>query len=105
MTDPDPIACTLGESDLRQRLDEISALGAESLLDHERTGEGHVLRFRNDKTTRRRLEKIVTAETKCCPFLDLEIDEQDPALLLTLAAPGDGRAIADELARAFSAKR
>jgi hypothetical protein len=103
VTDPEPIACTLGEGDLRRRLDEIAALGAESLLGHEETGEGHVLRFRSDESTRRRLEKIVTAEAECCPFLELEIDERDQALLLALAAPGDGRAVADELARAFSA--
>jgi hypothetical protein len=103
--EPTPIACRLGETDLRQRLDEIAALGAEGLLGHEETGEGHVLRFRNDESTRRRLKKIVTAEAKCCPFLELEIDERDRALLLALAAPADGRAVADELARVFLAKR
>ena len=105
MNDPDPIACTLGESDLRQRLDEIAALGAESLIGREETGEGCVLRFRNDESTRRRLEQIVAAEAECCSFLELEINERDQDLLLALAAPGDGRAVADELARAFSAKR
>jgi hypothetical protein len=105
VNDPDPIACMLGESDLRQRLDEIAALGGESLLGREETGEGYVLRFRNDESTRRRLGQIVTAEAECCPFLGLEIEERDRVLLLTLAAPGDGRAVADELARAFSAKR
>lgn len=103
MTDPAPVACTLGAGDLRRRLDQIAALGADSLLSHEEVGKGHVLRFRNDESTRRRLEKIVTAEAKCCPFLELEIDEQGQVLLLALAASDEGQAIADELARAFSA--
>lgn len=105
MTDPQPIACTLDENALRQRLAEIAALGAESLLGSEETGEGNILRFRNDESTRRRLEQIVSAEMECCSFLELEIDERDQDLLLALAAPGDGRAVADELARAFSAQR
>jgi hypothetical protein len=105
VNDPDPIACTLGASDLRRRLNEIAALGADSLLGHEETGEGHVLRFRNDESTRRRLEKIVTAEAECCSFLEMEIDERGRALFLALAAPAEGRAVADELARAFLAKR
>ena len=105
MTDPKPIACTLGKSDLRQRLEEIATLGAKSLLGHEIKDGTHTLRFRNDGSTRRQLEQIVAAETECCPFLELEIDERDQALLLALAAPDDGRFVADELARAFSAKR
>jgi hypothetical protein len=105
VTNPKLIACTLGESDLRQRLEEIAALGSESLLGQEETGEGQVLRFRNDESTRRRLEKIVTAEAECCSFLQLEISERGPVLLLALTAPLEGRATAAELARAFSAKR
>lgn len=103
MNDPNPIACTLDESGLRQRLDEIAALGAESLLGHEEREKGHVLRFRNDESTRRRLERIVAAEAECCPFLELEINERGSALLLALSAPLEGRATADELVRFFSA--
>lgn len=105
MIDPKPIACTLGTSQLRQRLDEIAALGAESLLGHELEDGVRTLRFRRDDRTRRQLEGIVAAEARCCPFLELSIDERDGELILTVDAPTEGRPVADELARAFSAQR
>jgi hypothetical protein len=105
VNDPDPIACTLGESDLRQRLDEIAALGAESLLGHELKDGTHTLRFRRDDRTRHQLEEIVAAEARCCSFLDLTIEERDGELILALDAPAEGRSVADELASAFSATR
>ncbi|HEX4464314.1 MAG TPA: hypothetical protein VH042_06720 [Solirubrobacterales bacterium] len=105
MTDPKPIACTLGTSQLRQRLDEIAALGAERLLGHELEDGAHTLRFRRDDRTRRQLEEIVAAEARCCPFLDLSLGERDGELVLALDAPIEGRAVADELAKAFLAKR
>ncbi len=105
MADPKPIACILGESDLRRRLEEIATLGSENLIGREETGEGQILRFRNDESTRRRLEKIVAAEAECCSFLQLEIGERGSVLLLALSAPLEGRATAAELARAFSVRR
>ena len=105
MTDSNPIACTLGESDLRQRLDEIAALGREALIAQEESGGIHTLRFRRDDETRRRLEQIVAAESRCCSFLDLSLVERDGELILSLDAPIEGRPVADELARAFSAQR
>jgi hypothetical protein len=103
VSDPKPIACTLGEGDLRRRLDEIAALGADSLLGHEAAADGvHTLRFSLDEGTRQRLEQIVTAEAQCCSFLDLNISERDRELVLTLTAPEAGQAVADELALAFT---
>jgi hypothetical protein len=101
VSDPNPIACTLGESDLRQRLDEIAALGADALISHEETGGTQTLRFRRDEETRRRLQQIVAAESRCCAFLDLSIDDRDDELALIIDAPAEGRPVADELARAF----
>jgi hypothetical protein len=105
VTDPNPIACTLDESALRQRLEQIAALGADALIAHEETGGAHTLRFRRDEQTHRQLERIVDAEAKCCSFLQLSIDERDGELVLALGAPAEGRPVADELARAFSARR
>jgi len=101
MTEPKPIACSLGASDLRRRLDKIAALGSESLIGGETRGGSHVLRFRDDEETRRHLAEIVAAEAECCSFLDLDLSEREGELILTVSAPEDGRAIADELAAAF----
>jgi hypothetical protein len=101
VTDPEPIACTLGASDLRQRLDEIATLGADSLLGQEAEDGVHILRFRSDEATRHRLEQIVAAEARCCSFLDLGISERNGELLLTIATSEGGESTADALALAF----
>jgi hypothetical protein len=105
VTDPNPIACTLGESALRQRLEQIATLGAAALIAHEESGGTHTLRFRRDEETRRQLQQIVEAESRCCPFLDFQIGERPDELLLTIDAPNEARAVADELASAFSSSR
>lgn len=100
-----PIACSLGADDLRRRLDEIAAIGGESLIGGGPVGDAQVLRFRRDPATRRRLEEIVEAESKCCAFLDLDLGEEGEHLVLRISAPGDGAAVAAELARAFGEPR
>jgi hypothetical protein len=102
MTEEIPIACSLGASDLRRRLDEIAEVGADSLIERSADGDRHLLRFRSDPETRRRLEAIVAAEAKCCSFLDLSLKEQGAELVLSVSAPEDGQPVADELAAAFA---
>jgi hypothetical protein len=102
MTEPTPIACSLDSSDLRKRLDEIAEVGAHSLLGRDADGDKHVLRFRSNAPTRRRLEEIVAAEAKCCSFLDLTLEAQEGELVLTLTAPDGGQPVADQLAAAFA---
>lgn len=101
MTDALPIACSLDAGDLKQRLAAIAEIGAESLLGRETDGGRHLLRFRSDAETRRRLEEIVAAEAECCSFLDLTLEERSDELILSVAAPENGQAVADELAAAF----
>ncbi len=82
MTDGRPIACSLGPRDLQIRLDEIAELGAESLIAQETEEDRHLLRFRNSAETRRRLEALVAAEARCCPFLDLSLTQDGDELVL-----------------------
>ncbi len=105
MNDTDPIACTLGENDLSQRLDEIAALGAKSLLGHEAKDGVHTLRFLRDAGTRRQLENIAAAEARCCSFLDFSVSERDSDLMLTIAAAGGGEPVAQALALAFMQRK
>lgn len=101
MTRSAPIACSLAADDLRQRLDEIAAVGAESLVARDSDGLRHTLCFHSDPQTRRRLERIIAAEAECCSFLSLTLVEQKGELILILEAPEDGRSVADGLAGAF----
>ena len=103
MTDGNPIACSLSPGDLQHRLDEIAKLGAERLTSHETESGRHLLRFHNDAETRRRLEAIVAAETRCCPFLELELTDLDGKLTLTIGAAEGGQAVAEQLTGAFTA--
>jgi hypothetical protein len=99
--DENPIACSLGPADLGNRLAEIERIGADSLLSQRREGSTHVLSFRADAHLRQRLEAILAAERECCPFLELDLEQEGPQLVLTIAAPARAAAIAAALAERF----
>ena len=101
MTEEAPAACSLGTGALEERLAAIAEIGADCLISRQVDGDCHLLRFRADAATRRRLEKIVVAEAECCTFLDLSLAEKGGELVLSIAAPRDGQALADGLAGAF----
>jgi hypothetical protein len=102
MTEQKPLACSLGTSDLRRRLEEIAEIGAASMIGRNREDDLHVLRFRSSVETRRRLERIVAAEAECCSFLDLKLSERDGELILSVAAPEGTQPIVEKLASAFT---
>ncbi len=104
MTDNTPDACSLGGGELDQRLAVIAEIGGDSLVSRAVDGDRHLLRFRADSATRRRLEEIIAAEAECCSFLDLSLSEEGGDLVLAIAAPVDGQAFADGLAAAFGEK-
>jgi hypothetical protein len=102
VTEALPISCSLNAGDLKQRLAAIAEIGEQRLIDHATDDGRHLLRFRSDAETRKRLEEIVAAEAECCSFLDLALEESGGELILSVAAPEDGQTVADELARAFA---
>lgn len=101
MTSETPASCSLAANDLERRLAAIAAVGAEGLIDRGTVDGRHRLRFRSDRRTRQRLESIVAAERECCAFLELSLTADGEGLVLSIAAPENGQALADELARAF----
>jgi hypothetical protein len=103
MTRDTPTTCSLDAAELEQRLAAIAAIGADSLIARSVEGERHLLRFRSNAATRRRLEGIVAAEGKCCSFLDLSLSERGEELVLSIAAPQDAQGLAEGLAAAFAA--
>lgn len=102
MPDDTPAACSLGAGDLQRRLTAMAEIGAESLIDRNVRAGRHMLRFRSDAGTRRRLENLVAAEAECCAFLDLSLREERGDLVLSISAAENGQAVAEELARAFA---
>jgi hypothetical protein len=101
MSEELPLACSLEAGPLEKRLAAISELGEQSLLGSTVDRDRRVLRFRADANTRERLREIVAAEAECCAFLDLDLSEEDGAVVLTIAAPQGAGEMADGLAATF----
>jgi hypothetical protein len=101
MKDDTPMTCSLDVDRLERRLAAIVTIGATGLIAHDIDGSRHMLRFRASEETRRSLKAIVAAEAECCSFLDLSLSAQNDELVLSIVAPKDGQAVADELALAF----
>ena len=98
-----PIVCSLDAGELERRLATIGEVGAKSLVDRQEDSGRHLLRFRPDPGVRERLEGIIDAESQCCAFLDLSLQEDGDHLILSVAAPEAGQATADGFAMAFTA--
>ncbi|HTR74568.1 MAG TPA: hypothetical protein VMH33_04835 [Solirubrobacterales bacterium] len=103
MADLPVIACSLAAPDLEERLRRLGELGAASLRSRRREGTKEVLLFDGSAAARRSLEEVVSAERRCCPFLDLRLEDRGEAMMLTIEAPADAAAVAAGLAEAFGA--
>ena len=102
MPEDTPVACSLGAGALEARLAAIAKVGTESLLSKRLEGDRRLLSFRRTEIVRRELEGIIAAESECCSFLDLSLEEAGDELTLSIAAPENAREIADGLAEAFT---
>jgi hypothetical protein len=94
----EPLACSLTGPELTERLAEIAAAGEQAVR------VGDELRFPAGAATRERLEAIVAAESRCCPFLDFELRESGADLVLTIDAPPEAEPVAAELRDAFGGR-
>jgi len=101
MTKDVPIACSLGADELSERLAELRAIGRDAALAVSPDG---VLHFRAGAATRARLEAIIAAESRCCPFVGFDLRERDGALLLSISAPEGAEPVASDLVSAFAAE-
>jgi hypothetical protein len=98
-----PIACSLATTELPARLAELTTLGRDALTDvlHE---PGHAeLRFAAGDGARDRIEAIVQAEARCCPFLKMDVRDEPGLLVLSITAPPDAALVLGELVDAFRA--
>jgi hypothetical protein len=104
MSEPLPIACTLGASALSDRMEEIRAFGNDGSVEVTSDAGRAVLRFRGDPGIRDRVEAIVAAESECCAFLDFTVEHGEDATVLTISAPSGGAEMVHELAAAFAGR-
>jgi MerR family copper efflux transcriptional regulator len=104
MSQVPPIACSLGGAEQSERYAEMAAVGRNSLLDVSAVGGRTVLRFRPGAGRAAQLEALVAAESRCCPFLRMELEDAPGAITLSIAPPPGADEVVDELVAAFSAR-
>jgi hypothetical protein len=100
-TDP-PVACSLDAGALSDRLAHMAELGGAALLDARIDGRRALLRFAAGKEVRGRLDGIVAAEARCCPFLGMNLTEEPGTLTLTIIGPAGAEPVVEDLVTAFS---
>jgi len=100
-----PIACSLGAADFAERRALIAALGRDALLAAgvESNRNRAQLRFRPE--SRDRVESFAAAETECCPFFAMRVDEVPEEVRLTIDAPAEAQPLLHELVAEFSGGR
>lgn len=101
-TEP-PIACSLAAGDLGERRAQLGELGRDALLTANVDDNRAQLRFRPG--SRKRVEDFAAAETACCPFFTMNVDEVPDAVRLTIDAPAAAQLLLHELVAGFSGRR
>lgn len=80
------MACSLSATELPRRLLEIANVGRAALLAARTGGTSAELRFAAGSGVRQRVEAIVAAESECCAFLAMRVDDEPDVVVLTIAA-------------------
>lgn len=101
MPDEPPIACSLSATELPVRKAEMAELGRDALVEAHVEGTHAELRFTAGTGVRERVERIVAAESRCCAFLTLRVDDAPDEVRLTIDAPQDAEPVLAELVEAF----
>ncbi|OBI28334.1 hypothetical protein [Mycobacterium sp. E2238] len=89
------VACALTASDYAARIAWIEQLSATALDSYQR--EGHRIRLRYRPAAAAQARELVRRERQCCPFLKFSTEERDDAVVVTIDAPADLGAAADDL--------
>jgi hypothetical protein len=96
-----PIACSLTAGELHVRRAQIADLGRDALVEARVEASHADLRFKGGAAVRERVERVVAAESECCPFLTMAVEETPSEVRLTIDAPDGAEPVLEELAAAF----
>lgn len=94
------IACTLGAGDFKERVAGIRDLARRSLRNSRREPLRLHLTYTADALAE--VEDLVAKESDCCSFLDFDLRHDAKATRLTITAPVETLAAADELFAHFA---
>jgi hypothetical protein len=97
-TDEMPLACTLSESELVTRAEEVSEL-FKGVQQADELTDGYALRFPGSDTWANRLLQFITFERGCCPFFTfaLVFEPQQGPIWLHLRGSEGVKAIIEEM--------
>ena len=97
-TDRVPLACTLSESELVTRAEEVSEL-FKGVQQVDELTDGYALRFPGSATWADRLLQFIIFERKCCPFFTfaLVFEPQQGPIWLHLRGSEGVKAIIEEM--------
>ena len=86
----EPVACTLGSSELGTQVERWKRLCAETSFGRTETDNGVRVHFRRSREAERELTALVAVERECCKWAEwtLEADEDD--LILETTSTEDG---------------
>jgi hypothetical protein len=84
-----PIACTLSEDQMADRIAFIERLAADALLGQEEIAGGVRSRFRDTADVERRLHELVAAEATCCAFLTFSVTRRGGELWLEVTGAAE----------------
>jgi hypothetical protein len=96
-----PIACSLSATELPVRQAQMAELGRDALVAANVASARAELHFAAGAGVRERVEGFVAAESQCCAFLTMRIDDAPDEVRLTIDAPEDAEPVLAELVGAF----
>ncbi len=84
-----PVACSLTESELRERRTAVLQKAGQAVLEVIELGNGYAYRFPTDDEWLGELINLVRLERQCCPFLTFKIsvEPSDGPVWLELTGP------------------
>lgn len=94
------IACALGAGNFKERVAGIRDLAGRSLIRSERRPLQLLLTYSPEVLVE--VKDLVAKESECCAFLDFQMAHDNDSVRLTITAPLDALAAADELFAHFA---
>jgi hypothetical protein len=101
LSEPAPIASTLGPGDFRQRLAWITELNRDALRAQRR--EGLRLELTYAPAAFDRVREMVAREQDCCAFLTFDLQQEADTVRLVIEAPEHARDALDAVFEPFQA--
>ncbi len=92
-----PIACDLTASAGAARVGEWSAFLAAHQLERSRVPGGIELRLKASDAARDRLRRLIELETRCCAWINWQVEEADAIVVRATADSDDGAAALAEM--------